>query len=179
MKEFCHKLKKRICLHKSCAEWLDHLKAVRRALRDGSFCQWTPATNIRQQPAQQQRCQQHEAPKRKLPQSIVVAQASKTHKSTNSIDNKDKDANDNNPIKPRQRQDRKCKGCGAILETAPRGTTVAEIKERWHTKFGWCPKLQGFVKNSTCSCCGKARSHDIENHLPNGYCCRAERFPGR
>lgn len=165
MKEYCNKLKKRICLQKSCAEWLEHLKKVRRYLRDGSFCSWAPAINEKAsaEPASH-------PPARSIHIAGTEPATSPSNASSNQRAPK--------PEKERHRQIRKCSGCGEPQANAPRGTHVDEVREKFHSRFGWCPKQHRFVSNATCSCCGKVRNQDMENHEPNGSCRTTQRYPG-
>lgn len=160
MKEFCDKLRKRICLAKSCADWLEQLKAVRRSLRDGTFCSWAPAEDMRVRRAGEE----------PSPSSSPMLETFKsTADSIRSIFTKPEQ-------KARVRQPKTCRGCGQQPIFAPRGAS-SEDRAKWHTSYGWCPNMQAFVTGGVCPECKKTRADDSENHTANGFCKTMGRFP--
>ena len=168
MKQFCDKLKKRICLQKSCAEWLDNFKSVRRAFRVGSFCSWASAEDKRKA-SEASRAGSSQAAKRHQPLLATLEHAG---------DNGSK-AKETMTAPPRKSQPKKCTGCGELATRAPRRTHLAVVTSSWHTKYGWCPKKQLFVTASNCPECGNNRAEDSANHQANGYCLRSNSFPGQ
>ena len=110
MKEFCDKLKKRICLQKSCAEWLEYLKSVRRAFRVGSFCSWAPAEDKRKAPAPESTAG---SSSQRQPLLATLEHAD---------DNGSGKAEKTTTAPPRKSQQKKCTGCGELATRAPRRT---------------------------------------------------------
>ena len=167
MKEFCEKLRKRICLAKSCADWVEYLKSVRRALRVGSFCSWAPAEDKRIQTGAERRPTVEGEPSHPSPPPML-----ETLKSAAGSSNRSKPGDE----KIRARQPKKCSGCGELPTFAPKGTS-SENRAWWHSSHGWCPNKKAFVTGGICPECNKKRADDSENHMANGFCKTMGRFP--
>eukprot|EP00951_Prasinocladus_malaysianus_P038685 scaffold426680_cov31-Prasinocladus_malaysianus.AAC.1 len=159
VRDYCDLLKKRMRLQKSCADWVEHLKAVRRALRDDSYASWTAATGP-EQLAAENRLGNHERSS-----EDITAEQKATPLATEHPTPVSAAASSNR----KKRAPQKC-----VLCQQPRQGDA-------HTAYGYCHTHEEWLKTSHCKLCDHNRREDASNHLPDGLCKRVDppRRPGK
>ena len=185
VKEYCCLLKKRMILQKTCAEWVENLKAVRRALREDSFCSWCPAAERgigRGRPDRPSESQQHQQQESQQQHAVALLPqpgedgGNTTASSAMAAASAAFDASESHVIRgKKKRAPKHCQTCKKPLTYAPKGYEKAPGSE-YHTKFGWCPTSQSFVSKGKCKLCGNIRAEDPQHHEPGGYCARMKAY---
>eukprot|EP00951_Prasinocladus_malaysianus_P017378 scaffold136996_cov18-Prasinocladus_malaysianus.AAC.1 len=185
IKDYCDTLKKRMILQKSCAGWVDKLKAVRRSLRDDSYCRWTTATDLQRTspPGQGTRpttllAVALSAPPASdgqpsgVPSSLTAASALAATSAADSAPTMlGASAGICQPTgtrRPARRAEQKCGACNL-----PRHNNNLHIP-----KYGWCVLKNTFSnKTGKCALCKRVRVEDLDNHAKDGFCKRMNAYP--